>query len=736
MEVTSRTVSFNFRTWIWRAPGILVLAGFLSGCATAALEKTVNRSIAMEERCTIIQKAAPLGPGKAEEALFHALALRLVGTCLEGGQRCLNPAGQAQSGEDVVSAARGVVATIQSASDRRTQFKSRQDWNKESHELIASYFDEVTKVKSRMEQVDIARDNVLKVLIKLRLTVSKAAASLPAGTQAASSAASVVTVVLPSNACAERDTCVAAFAKSLLTIKTELVDNVNALRRAIADVAVSARDLSRLETQVDRLAASVSDQKKIGETEVKLLKAELRRDSEALANSALELDARLQNGAIALGRIFSGDIANAASDLMAAKLYGKVAGRILASIDNMLAQLDQAMAKIDGRVYGGTVLLAQLYSGDMQERFDDIFTQVVAKRFTSQSARLAFADAACQRLGFGAEGVPPPLNNSMFSPFIYAALVNIQAQVQPSGKAEKLTVAAIRQLDNTATATSIATNQKEMRGNVSAVQEREAEDDQVAPTMLQQIAMCASVEQRLRTNTTLRGAELDAQSKTACANAALNSALGQTPILDAVSDASAKNTIEANKLENPPLVSNDVTAAAAWGAALEKIVAALPKTPVSQALLCTKFGPHISGVRCDERSGGAILSFSASFATGKDYDRTLELALATVADLLNSQPSHYQIDVEGYASQARFPCTTSAVDKRCGDTKNLELASRRARWAANVLQRRLTRVGALPIKDSGIVNPLSFDSAADRKIRLLVRPVDNDMSATQVSLNR
>lgn len=253
--------------------------------------------------------------------------------------------------------------------------------------------------------------------------------------------------------------------------------------------------------------------------------------------------------------------------------------------------------------------------------------------------------------------------------------------------------------------------------------------------MLQKVAACTTVAQELRLGTALNDADIDTQSREVCADAALKAALDQRPIRNAVSPALAKAAIETFNQEKPTAPTSEVAAAQAWATATEKVLASLPKAPAPRALSCASFTAGLPGVRCAEVGDGVVLDFNASFAIGQQADKALELELAKVADLLNAQPHAYQLMVEGYVSRARYACA-AAPRAACTDTRNQQLAQDRARWAEGVLTRRLVRAGAVTLRSAGVDNPLSYDTAADRKIRLLVRPASHAVADTVLSLNQ
>jgi hypothetical protein len=165
--------------------------------------------------------------------------------------------------------------------------------------------------------------------------------------------------------------------------------------------------------------------------------------------------------------------------------------------------------------------------------------------------------------------------------------------------------------------------------------------------------------------------------------------------------------------------------ATAWRHAMEAVLAAsVPKQPSHLERLCQRIRSGATAARCEPSgSGDAVtLEFGASFAIGKAEDRALEMQIARLADMLGEDRQAYVFTVYGYASASAYPCSGSSArtPSPCGAEKNYALARARADWAMDTLRKRLQEHFASDSYAVGRFNPLSFDTPADRRIRMTV----------------
>jgi hypothetical protein len=372
-----------------------------------------------------------------------------------------------------------------------------------------------------------------------------------------------------------------------------------------------------------------------------------------------------------------------------------------------------------------------MFEDEMQNKLDQLFTNYVADLLPSnKTARLAFAAAACKRLLPGDNGAK---NASLFSPFVYAALVRTQVFLEE----EKRTPERIRkeweQSLNKTDKQLVEAEQKPedvFLGLVAQAYHADSEmteSGQRAPSILQQVALCANVEQQLVSTQQLNSTELKERTWTACGKAVVSATNMGQGLPDATDPVLAQQAIEqANSDRSASTWSDEpgIKSAAAWRQAMEAVLAAsIPKPQARPERLCQRIRSSVATVSCDPRGDGeVILDFNASFAIGKTEDRTLELQIARLADMLDEDRQAYVFAVYGYASASTYSCGQSSArtSSPCGAEKNHALAKARAMWALGVLRKRLQEHFSLDSHADGLFNPVSFDSPSDRRIRIMV----------------
>jgi hypothetical protein len=189
--------------------------------------------------------------------------------------------------------------------------------------------------------------------------------------------------------------------------------------------------------------------------------------------------------------------------------------------------------------------------------------------------------------------------------------------------------------------------------------------EQRAPSILQQVALCANVEQQLASLQQLSPAELKGRSWAACGKAVMSATLMGKGLPNATNPELAQQAINKAKLDAPPSTPSGLPGAedaAAWRRAMEAVLAAsVPKPPSHLERLCQRIRSGATTARCEPSpSGDAVtLDFDASVAIGKAEDRALEMQIARIADMLGEDRKAYVFTVYGYASFKRKSARTA-----------------------------------------------------------------------------
>jgi hypothetical protein len=683
----------------------LTLSLLLSGCASQ-IQKTLDRTIQIEKRCTAIEEALPMEQQYLKSALVDAVALRLVGSCLDDNQLCLN-----SSDTTIPLKLTGSVQQMATGlQNQRTQLQQ-----------AGKAFDDGL----RQDYATLQRD-----LTQTKKDTEDALNALRAELSTAKS-----TLLSNSKTCSQRTDCMTVFADQFGTLETRLVPIIDKLRtqaKRLPELAQQAAALADRSTLLLKQTKEVADG-----TRTLLIKGneDLQADARQLNDRARQLGQRLENGSRTLENLFSHDVEKAMMDLMAANIYDKSADRLLALIDRMLSQLDHTIDKIDDHAFGVASVATQMFSGEMQDRFDAIFRKLFAERYTSNTAKLAFASAACRRMGVGNDAAPQTA--SMFTPFLYAALIRVEYDVNgQKGSLEDVRKAWESQLgkkpDEVAKDAGVASADRNFAQNVAAASQKDAASQPnkppVAPDMLQKVALCAGVEQELAMQG-VTGNALKEQTVADCGHAALDATLANRPMVKAGSPSSALAAIATAPPASTSLSSGNIPGAGsadAWSKAmLEVLAASRPKVPELFDALCRQISSQIKGSRC---AGGvadsATVDFDASFGPGQARDKGIEMQLAQLADILAGNPQDYRLLVTAYASHQLPPCPgkTAADIQACATAKNAALAQSRADWAYGILERRMAGRFGIGNQKHGSANPLSYDTPTDRRLRITLWP--------------
>lgn len=725
-----------------RRAGPILLSLLLSGCASS-LQKSLDRSIAIEQQCTIIDQALPMHTEQLKDSLVNAVALRLVGTCLDNSLACLGP-GTTTSPMSMATTTRDHLATVV-AGQKMALGKIRTDSALALRQFQTEWEPEYAALETRITQ---NRDATLKALAALHTELEKAKAALKFGKGV--------------QACSQRVDCMTIFANQIAASEKEFKSSIDELKTLAAQLYVLAVDAKTLTSKsMNQLAQQAGTALKEERRALEQGGQALDASATELSDNAKQLSQRLANGAQTMKSLYSKDIETATMDLMAAKLYDKVAERLLVLIDRALSQLDHVIDKADDHLYGGATVAAQLFSGDIQERFDVIIDKLLKDKFKdSASARLAFAAAACQRMGMGDSSAAPVKNASMFSPFLFATLVRVQVDISRNvtltpkmvrdawekgveNAIENKDAAAKAQADKPAAEQpvaqgpvskqeAIAQTRVDIAGKFNTAivdakaRETSATDGSkaVAPSMEQKVAWCATVEQEQAIESKTGVASKD-RTLAACGQAALDSTMNGTPLADVGNKTEAAAVLEKTP-PAPPAGIPGGTDAKAWQEAMQAVLAAaLPKAPLLLDALCTQITSQIKGSRCVGGSTLAALDFDASFALGRPYDNGLEMQLAKLADILRYHRQDFVLVVTASASRKAPTCprrTPQADMATCTGTKNAALADERAQWAFNILQQRMAERFGSGNQKIGKADPLSYDTPEDRRLRITLQP--------------
>lgn len=703
----------------WLGSTILVLCCCLlaTGCASR-IQKSLDRSVLIAKRCADIEEAVHSRQG-VENELVNAIALRLVATCTDGSQSCLGFVLGMTPPSAVISAGK----LLEDLEKYQTALGSL------NQNFLQTNRNQVDGLKKSQEDLRNAltqrRNNTVAALDELYKRLAEARTVLGDSLSQAS-------------ACDRRTSCVAMLGRELSTVRLTLTSSVRNLQQKLQDLRALAWKAQIL---ADNTTAFLDGFNNLpaggtmaGHPVVKEATEKLKRSTVDLVSSSTFLAERLETGSRAIDSLFSAEVQVAATDLFAARLYERVADKTIVAIDRLLSQVDRTIDKVDEHAYGAATLGTYLFEDEIQDKFDRIFTTHVAERLpeNSRTAKLAFAAAACKRL------VPDDNseagNSSLFSSFVYAALIRMQVDLEGGKHSAENVRREWEQSLNRSESQSTVAGQKSDAAFLGLVAEAYRTDSalssgvQRAPSILQQVALCAGVEQQLASARKLSPADLKERSWAACGKAAMSATLMGHGMPDALSPVLVTQTIE--KAEPVPfaLVPDGETGPgdpAAWRRAMEAVLAAsIPKPPSGAERLCQRIRHVVTATRCEPNAAGTTvtLDFDTSFTTGRAGSRILEMKIARLADMLGADGQTYAFTVYGYASASDFFCVRPAArnPSPCGTGKNHALATARAEWALSVLRKRMRARVAADSQAVGLFNPLSFDTPADRRIRMAI----------------
>ena len=703
--------------WIGSTLFLLCCCLLASGCVTH-IQKSLDRSVMIAQRCADIEEAVP-NRKDVESDLLNAISMRLVATCADGNQSCVG-------------------STSITAPPNPMTFAGNLLANLEQHHTILlsinHQFSETNK--STLRSFRNEQESLRNELIQTQNDIPKALNALYGELRNAK-------IVLDeslskAHACERRTNCVAALGRKLATIRPTLDKKVGDLHQKIRDFSALARRSQRLAENtaslLEQFGETLTTTATMEQQAIKNTSNQLKRDTANLVASSAFMEQRLEAGARALDSLFSLEVQVAAADLMATRLYEKVADKMVVGIDRLLSQVDRTIDKVDEHAYGAATLGTYLFEDKIQNKFDGVFTTYIADRLpkNSNTAKLAFMAATCKRLVPDDDNVAK--NASLFSPFVFAALIRMQVDLEGGKRSLESVRKEWEQGLIYTDHKSVEAEQKSdttFLGLVAEAYRVESSTDgggQKAPSILQQVALCANVEQQLAATEQLTHKELKERSWAACGKAVMSATLIGQGLPDAANPALAHQAIEKAKLDPPasrPAGQPGAEDAAAWRQAMEAVLAATaPKQPSHFERLCQRIRSGTPALRCQPSVSGdtVTLDFDSSFAISKAEDRALEMQIAQLADVLGEEQQVYIFTVYGYASASAYPCRRSIARKpsTCDEKKNYALAKSRADWAINVLRKRLQHRFVSGSDTVGLFNPLSFDTPEDRRIRMKV----------------
>lgn len=688
------------RTGSRRCVPLVLVCGLLSAC-TGHLQKSFDRSVMIERQCNAIAEALPLEQQRLKDVLVNAVSVRLAGSCADGSQSCI----ESKPGEAGAPSLGGTMRSLRSKWDDTELAASR--FKQVVSPKVAAAIGEFDSDRRQLQaEYDVAWKETEAALTELHkeLRAIKETVSKPS---------------LMDTACKRRTDCVRNFAQAVAHHQPLLSTKVQGLEAQIVrlvDIVRRTNLLLQHNAQVMRnVMAEAGVEGRTLMTEIE----KLRLETEALAGHAKLFGARLTGGGRTLQGLFAPDVLDAATDLLAARLYEKGSERLLNVIDRLLYQLERNIDRIDDRAYGGATLVTHLFAGDIQEQFDKFFQQNVIKEFPNRTAQLAFTAAACKRLD------PAEKNgvhtNSLFSPFLFASLIQLELQLRGEpGLTPKELRKEVEQRANDPRAEELTDEFRRMV--TSALQKDAAPEKGAAPSVLQQVALCSAVEGELALSAALPVHQFRQAALNACGSAIVEAALASKPLAGAGTAAVAQAAVKAA----PPLPAVPVHDNIAMTAALNAIAASMrsaPSDPLSA--LCQRILQQVSGSRCTHVAGGITVDLPGSFGLGSVVDQSLEIQLVQLADALDRESATYRLVIDAFASHRLPRChagSSTAAPAKCALARNEEIAWTRATWAHGVMRHRLGAKFRADNSFRGYANPLSFDSPVDRRVRITLYP--------------
>ncbi|PRC94338.1 hypothetical protein [Solimicrobium silvestre] len=652
----------------------LVLCLFLAGCYSNPVKDTIDHAIQTESRCNAIQEAIPVGPKEQTGKLFDALSVRLVGTCLNACDK--------KTDENL-----SLDASEYTKENLEAEFKKQIGAVSANNQSNAEKFD------VSVENINVAFGQLVRDFEQLKNANGAVKKQLTGLREVAINGDTTL------NNCKKRSDCMMNLAEVLQTDVVQFADlqkSVSTLQESLKKVSP---DLVALNNQLTKFKF---DYQAPGMDT-------LIEEYTKLSTTINGLDARLENGKETLERLSSKDFEGAASDLMAFKVYNKVAARMLTVIDGMLSQADHAIDKVDERFFGAINLAVYLEQDKLQKQFDHIFNDVINKGFPTNTAKLAFASAACEKMGLGTADAAQ--NRSMFTPFLYETLINVQIDLAKdgplTGDARESALKEAKEKDKSGDTYVNTILSEASDAYVSDIKNNKA------PAMVDQVALCSAIEEAL---TLSNGKDVNTLSvvRQACGQAIVSAIVNKTSNL-----ADSQQAIKAAAAQAASQLDAD---SAIFKSTLDKVLAAIPKPDVKPDPVCDRIVASVNGTHCTNLNGQLIIEFDASFALGATYDNAIEMNLFKLANVLNLWRYNYSsVHVEGYASHAPPVCSKNLPDQKtrlkCENEKNEAIAKNRAIWAQLILGRRLISKPA-NISAHGTVDSLSFDAAIDRHIRI------------------
>ena len=695
---------------------VLLTCILLSGCATYIKEE-FKRAELIQSSCTTIQEAIPVHVEDLTDTLFNTLSLRMLGTCGNGTIACIDPSATVE----------GTQTFVTSISDLRNSLEAQEAALKKTGQAptdaalraitaLKEEFATLNKdISDKLIKVDDAQKNLRAALAKARAALQ---VSLDEGKK-----------------CTQRTGCMS---KLSLVITREQ----EAIRKAGEEFRLSLEAVIELQAKAAQLAARAQDYavqvKASSNAAVQQMSVSGALLDKALAN--VVSGAKVQKDRLAIGirsiaSLATGDVTAASADLLAWKVSSKAAEPLLDLIDRMLSHIDRTVERADSRVYALMSIGVTVYSSDVQKQFDEIFQTLMAEksnkeesisgpnatyRKTNLSMKLAFASAACDRLGMGQTAAAA--NSSMFTPFLYATLANVRFSVAHP-EADALGAAERDRLFNEFNVNSTEKT-KVKRNDEFSEKITDAYVGEVAnkraPSIVQQVALCTGTEQAVETGTVTDPVLARSIGKAACGQRVLAAVSTGSTIPLAASMTTAVQVVDAHAATEAAKVGQG-SAANEWSLAMQAVMASIQKTTGEYEALCKRIQSRLEAARCDSGKDGIVIDFDGTFQPASTTDKRLELSLVSVADVLSAYRRSFRVTVHGFASQKLPRCEASVPKEQqlgCAVKRNAMLADKRATWAASVLKSRMAQYFAAGSASVGQREQLSFDNAFDRRVRV------------------
>lgn len=436
------------------------------------------------------------------------------------------------------------------------------------------------------------------------------------------------------------------------------------------------------------------------------------------------------------------------------------AQKVLDFTERQLEPVDRLIDKADQKIYMLGSFAVEVNRAPIQKEFDRFYIRYVRDRFPSTSMAVAFARAACARLG---SPTPAGRPASIITPFLFSSLTLIELEVRSKGRCMGPPRAEELRADRAAREQQCERKTAELR--------KAAFDQLVSPAappvstdspLLQAFAAQgtnlpsppASAGTRLDPpappapgdvfQTCLAGerswraklASAGEQPGSADARRAAQSICGEYLLQQeqerysaaAGATTATPPTVDAGKLAS---AMEQLTLAlgqerSARAPAAPEVAAAPPPS------LCDRLRAALGAIRCVQHRDGEWIELPELFASAHIEAAALVPALRTLALAVDAYaPAGTAVTVYGGASQApvtapslrqalarapQFRCAASAPAATALDASNRKLAELRADWAARVMHAAAPALG--PRLQACVIaaTPEHGDQAFDRRV--------------------